>query len=114
MLAAWYDQAVIEGTPVLSGSLFGWLFGVFGQHAVTINGSVHLTPQAPELASERGIALLGHELYHVVDQRRVGWWRYLGGYVAHWRPTHICHGRRHPYEAPAYARQAEVRAALEG
>lgn len=111
-LAPWYDQGLLRGTRVLHGSLFGAVFGWFGQAAVTVNGAVHLTRRAPDLESVGGMALLAHELYHAAQQREMGWWRYLGRYVWRWRPRHISRGWEHPMEAAAYARGAEVRQAL--
>ena len=114
VLARWYGADVLDGTPVLRGSFFGRLFGSFGQHAVTINGTVHLTPHAPDVASATGTVLLGHELFHVEHQRRIGWWRYLAAYALRWRPVHLRPGGKHPCEAPTYARGREIRAALGG
>ena len=110
-LEPWYGELPGE-VPVLRGSLLGWAFGLIRQHAVTINGTVHWTSRAPELASLGGTALLGHELFHVLHQAEVGWWRYLAGYVCRWRPSHIRHGWEHPYEVDAYARGREIREAL--
>ncbi len=121
VLAHWYVDELLDSTRVLQGSLFGWLFGLSGQHAVTINGTVHLTPKAPDVGSDSATVLIGHELFHVEHQRRIGWWRYLAAYVARWRPAHVrqgwkhpYQGWKHPYEAPAYARGREIRAALGG
>ncbi len=114
VLAHWYVDELLDSTRVLQGSLFGWLFGLSGQHAVTINGTVHLTPKAPDVGSDSATVLIGHELFHVEHQRRIGWWRYLAAYVARWRPAHVRQGWKHPYEAPAYARGREIRAALGG
>ena len=110
-LEPWYGE-LPRNVRMLRGSLLGWVFGRAGQHAVTINGTVHWTSRAPELESVGGTVLFGHELFHVVHQANVGWWRYLAGYVRHWRPKHIKHGREHPYEVDAYARGEEIRAAL--
>jgi hypothetical protein len=113
-LARWYAPEVLANARILRGSVFGWVFGRFGQAGVTINRTVHLTPRAmPELESARGLALIGHELFHVAQQQEMGWWRYLARYVWRWRPKHISRGHEHPMEAPAYARGAEIRRALE-
>ena len=114
-LRHWYAEELLEKTPVLRGSFFGGAFGLFGQAAVTIDGTVHLTRHAPDdLDSVVGVALLGHELFHVVQQREIGWGRFLGKYVLSWRRWHVRDGRAHPLEAPAYARGEEIRRALEG
>jgi len=105
---------MVERTRVLRGSALGWLFGRFKQGAVTVNGTVHLTPAAPDLLSPQGTALLGHELFHVEQQAQMGWWRFLLQYVAAWRPRHVRDGRSHPLEAPAYLRGEEIGRALGG
>lgn len=111
-LEPWYDRALLDSARVYRGSLFGAVFSRFGQAAVTVNGAVHLTRKAGDLESVPGTALLAHELFHVVQQRQMGWWRYLARYLWRWRPKHINRGWEHPLEAPAYARGAEVRQAL--
>jgi hypothetical protein len=106
-LAPWYGDELPARVRLVSGSLFGWLFGLAGQHAVTINRTVHWTRHAPALETAQGTALLGHELYHVVQQQ-MGWWRFLARYLWQWRPVHTRRGYEHPMERPAYERQAEV------
>ena len=97
---------------MLQGSLFGLLFGLFGQHAVTINKSVHVTHRAPDLDSDSGTVLVGHELFHVVQQQEMGWWGFLARYVLNWRPSHVSAGWKHPLEEPAYARGTEIKQSL--
>ena len=111
-LSRWYSEDLIRSTPLLKGTFFGWLFGLFRQAAVTINKSIHLTHKAPDLASHSGVVLVGHELYHVLQQQEMGWWGFLLRYLWHWRPWHVTQGRRHPLEEPAYARGDEIRDAL--
>ena len=113
-LLHWYSEEFLESARVTHSSLFGRLFGLFGPHAVTINKTIHLTPQAPSLDSDSGIALLGHELFHVLQQEEAGWWRFLLRYLLHWRPAQIKQGSKHPLEAPAYQRQQEIRDSLRG
>ncbi len=108
ILAQWYDREILDDTTVLRGSLFGAIFGLFRQHAVTINGTVHLASGAPDPDSPLGIALLGHEFFHVMHQMQLGWWKYLLRYVGSWRPSHITNGRAHPMERPAYERGDDV------
>jgi hypothetical protein len=109
VLRQWYSDAVLVNTRVLQGSFFGWLFGLSGQHAVTINKTVHLTVNADAEGSPGRTVLIGHELFHVVQQNDMGWWRFLLSYLWHWRPTHIKHGKTHHYEAPAYDRGNAIR-----
>ena len=91
-LRRWYGEQLLEKATVLQGSFFGWLFGRFGQSAVTLNKTVHFTPRAPELESDSGIVLLGHECYHILQQHEMGWWNFLLGYLIRWRPSHIRRG----------------------
>ena len=111
-LTQWYSEHLINNTPVRQGTMFGWLFGLFGQAGVTINKTIHLTERAPDLASRSGIILIGHELYHVLQQQEMGWCRFLLCYIWYWRPRHIKNGREHPLEKPAYTRGDEIRSTL--
>ena len=113
ILGRWYDRKILDETPVLRGSLFGAIFGISKQHAVTINRTVHLTSHAPDPDTPLGIMLLGHELFHVVHQMELGWWRYLIRYLAGWRPSHISNGRNHPMERPAYERGDQLWRAMQ-
>jgi hypothetical protein len=65
---------------------------------------VHLTSHAPELDPDQGIRLVGHELFHVVQQREVGWWSFLARYLWNWRHAQTKNDRQHPMERPAYER----------
>jgi hypothetical protein len=112
-LSPWYDAELLDGVRVLQGSIAGRLFGMSGQNAVAINGTVHLTPRAADLESDKGTALLGHECFHITQQQEMGWWRYLVKYLAGWRPTHIKYGSKHPMEAAAYEREREILRALQ-
>lgn len=112
-LVRWYPHALLtENSPLIGGSLLGRLFGRFGQAAVTINKTVHLTPKAADLISLDGAVLIAHELYHVQQQQEMGWVFFFLRYVIGWRPSQRKDGRSHPLEAPAYARGNEVREAL--
>lgn len=113
-LRPWYSDALMAGTPILHGSVFGWLFGLNRNHAVTINGTVHVTRHAPPEGSLGWTALMGHELFHVEQQAAIGWWRFLARYLWRYRPHHLRNARSHPLEAPAYERGREVRERLGG
>ena len=80
-LRPWYPDEVMERVPVLRGSFFGWLFGLNGNHAVTINGTVHVTRRAPPEGSLGWTVLMGHELFHVEQQAAMGWWPFLLRYL---------------------------------
>ena len=112
-LRPWYREELLDDMRVLRGSFFGWLFGLNGNHAVTINGTVHATRRAPPEGSLAWTVLMGHELFHVEHQASMGWWRFLLRYLCSYRPRHLRSARDHPYEIPAYARGREIRAALE-
>ena len=107
-LTQWYSRELLENITIVRGSVQGSLFGLLGQRAVTINQTVHLTGRAPDLDSHWGIALLGHECFHVVQQQEMGWWTFLVRYLVNWRPWHITDGSKHPLEKPAYERQREI------
>ena len=94
-LSAWYDKRLLVETPILKSSVFGWVFGLMNQAAVTVNRVIHLTGRPPgvDLTSISGIALIGHELYHVKQQQEMGWWRFILRYMWYWRPKHITGGR---------------------
>ena len=111
-LSPWYSRDLLDAAPVLQGSFFGWLFGRFNQHAVTINKTIHLTSAAPDLESISGTVLLGHECFHIEQQQEMGWGKFLARYVSSWRPSHLKSGRNHPMERPAYDRSREIRNAL--
>lgn len=113
VLANWYDDSLMDDTPLYLGSFFGKAFGLFGQHAVTLNGKVHITSRAPDIDTDVGIALVGHEFYHVEEQLQHGWWGYLLAYIKGWRPAHISNGVSHPLERGAYARGSEVLRAVQ-
>lgn len=112
-LVRWYPRALLtENSPLVKGSLVGRLFGRWGQAAVTINKTVHLTPNAADLTSLNGAVLIAHELYHVQQQQEMGWLPFFLRYAVGWRPSQRKDGRSHSLEAPAYARGDEVREAL--
>ena len=112
VLRQWYTDAVLDNTRALERSFLGWLFGLSGQHAVTINRTVHLTKNASAEGSPGRTVLIGHELFHVVQQHDMGWWPFLLGYLWHFRPTHLKRTKTHHYEVPAYDRGSEIRAVV--
>ena len=112
VLRLWYGDDLLDGVRALRGSFFGWLFGLNGNHAVTINGTVHVTRRAPLEGSLGWTVLIGHELYHVEQQAAMGWWPFLLRYLWRYRPHHLRSARSHPYEVPACKRGAEIRAAV--
>lgn len=81
VLAPWHSESLIDDSPVLKGWLFGKFFGMFGQHAVPIRGSVYLTSHAPTLDKDFGIMLIYHELFYVQDQMARGWGSYFFAYI---------------------------------
>ena len=112
VLRQWYTDAVLDNTRVLQGSVWGWLFGLTGQHGVTINRTVHLTKNASPEGSPGRTVLIGHELFHVVQQTDMGWWPFFLGYLWHFRPAHLKSAKTHHYEVPAYDRGRAIRAVV--
>jgi hypothetical protein len=104
-----YSDAVLDDTRVLEGSFFGWLFGLTGQHAVTINKTVHLTKNVKSEGTPGRTVLIGHELFHVVQQNDMGWWRFILSYLWHYRPAHLKSAKTHDYEVPVYDRGKAIR-----
>jgi len=111
-LRPWYYEPSLRRAKIVRGSLFGLIFGASGQKAVTINQTVHLTRRADSPDTPAGIALIGHELFHVEQQRQSGWWRFFFRYLRDWRPAHRRRGWEHPLEKPAYERGREIRESL--
>lgn len=102
----WYKES-LKTTRILRGSFFGFLFGLFGQWAVTINQTIHLTPAFHHDInnSSIGMGVIAHELFHVEQQREMGFGKFLWQYILNWRPRHIRDGKAHPLEILAYERQ---------
>jgi len=97
--------------------LICFIFGIFGQWAVTWNGTIHLTKRAPFIVEDLGVLsrrdckdstesyadvlwLISHECLHVQQQREMGWWRFLFAYGIQW----VRHrgGSKNKFEGPAY------------
>lgn len=107
ILKEWYDESLLA-TPIFVGTRIGAFFGLLGQRATTINGVVHLTSNAQHPHTDERIALIGHELFHVEEQKRIGWGRYLWNYLRLWRPIHLAKGHLHPMESGAYDREIVI------
>ena len=108
LLKDWYSHDLMASTSIKYTGLWARFFGLLGQHAVTLNGTIHITQHAPGLDTDMGIMLIGHELYHVGQQMHRSWWGYLLEYARGWRPRHIWNATSHPLEVPAYQRGDEV------
>ncbi len=94
-----------------------------GAAAVTFGERVLFSAGAwPAVARRepRGVALVAHEVVHVLQYRRLGWWRmllsYVGGYLAGrvQGRTHAASYRRLPAEREAFARGRALAELLAG
>ncbi len=118
-LRPWFETGLDVSTVELqSRGLLSFLFGIFGQWAVTWNGTVHVTFRAPFMVETKEVTsrlegmdakealanalwLISHECLHVQQQRDMGWWRFLLAYVWEWLRHRGEAGNR--FEGPAYA-----------
>ena len=101
-----------ELPEIITDSIICKIFGLGRNWAVTLNGKVYMTPlffqRQEEDAAKYGawyanrqyFALYSHEIYHAVEQRKLGMVKYLSKYI----PLMLKWGGRskHPMEAPAY------------
>tara|TARA_R100001530_G_C4312191_1_gene153367 strand:- start:601 stop:1092 length:492 start_codon:yes stop_codon:yes gene_type:complete len=101
-----------ELPEIITDSIICKIFALGRNWAVTLNGKVYMTPlffqRQKEDEAEYGawyanrqyFALYSHEMYHAVEQRRLGMVKYLSKYI----PLMLKWGGRskHPMEAPAY------------
>jgi len=83
-------------------SFLGFLFGLFPNVAITIFGTVNLTPRfyRKEVSQEYLFSIYAHEIYHAIDQKRTGHIKWLIKYLI----LFVRYGSRrgHPMELPAY------------
>ena len=101
-----------ELPEIITDSIICKIFSLGRNWAVTLNGKVYMTPlffQRQEedtakygawYANRQYFALYSHEMYHAVEQRKLGMVNYLSKYI----PLMLKWGGRskHPMEAPAY------------
>lgn len=101
-----------ELPEIITDSIICKIFALGRNWAVTLNGKVYMTPlffqRQKEDEAEYGawyanrqyFALYSHEMYHAVEQRKLGMVKYLSKYI----PLMLKWGGRskHPMEAPAY------------
>ena len=102
-----------ELPEIITDSIICKVFSLGRNLAVTLNGKVYLTPlffkrqkedeakYGAWYANRKYFALYSHEMYHSVEQRKLGMVKYLSKYL----PLMLKLGGRskHPMEAPAYA-----------
>ena len=102
-----------EFPEIITDSIIGKIFALGKNNAVTLNSKVYITPlflqrQEEEettygawYAKRHFFALYSHEVYHALEQRRLGMVKFLSKYI----PLMLKWGGRskHPMEAPAYA-----------
>ena len=114
-LAPWFTEDELALFRYTDSSLIAWVFrNVFKQGAVTWNKVVNFARRSYDPEHFAGKALIAHELFHILHQDRIGWWRYLGTYVFYkLNPRYWRRGvKQHPMERDAYALQDEVERAL--
>ena len=102
-----------ELPEIITDSIICKIFSLGRNWAVTLNGKVYLTPlffkrqeedkakYGAWYANRQYFALYSHEMYHAVEQRKLGMVKFLSKYI----PLMLKWGGRskHPMEAPAYA-----------
>ena len=74
----------LSEVTVVQGSILGAAFGFLGQLAVTVRGTVHLTPRGVRRMGEsegEALRIYAHEAYHVVQQQDMRWTTWLAVYV---------------------------------
>ena len=108
MKKEWGERVTLSAEVKLAPNWVSVVFGWMGQRGVTINGTIYMTPHWERLAWQGGnlkwmyqFTDLAHELYHVNQQRNVGWGRFLWRYMVMW-PSHWRRQWEHPFEVPAY------------
>ena len=101
-----------ELPEIITDSIICKIFSLGRNWAVTLNGKVYMTPlffqrqeedtakYAAWYANRQYFALYSHEMYHAIEQRKLGMVTYLSKYI----PLMLKWGGRskHPMEAPAY------------
>lgn len=106
-LATWYEPRIIDNTKIWKDTFWDWFFGLFGNQAVTLNKTIYISINAPLNNDKKYLVLLAHEFYHVVEQYKYGWWKYLFKYVKnfprYWKQPYL-----HPMEKSAYERGEEA------
>lgn len=113
---AWLDSSgLVDGEADLAKvglhttGIAAWWVRSRGRSAMTIGN--HIWFSAPEKMRSR--PLLVHELVHVAQYRRMTTPLFLVRYFVHVARRGFKYGRDLPFEAPAYARQAQARALIE-
>ena len=106
------EEETTELPEIITDSIICKIFSLGRNWAVTLNGKVYMTPlffqrqkededkYGAWYANRRYFALYSHEMYHAIEQRKLGMVKYLSKYI----PLMLKWGGRskHPMEAPAY------------
>ena len=89
-----------------------WLFGRFHRTAVTFGRSIYFVQGHYEPSTPYGLGLIAHELVHVGQYRRYGFWGFLARYLWQLARAGFRYGEHLPLEQPGYALQHQVEATL--
>jgi hypothetical protein len=102
-------EANLDRVSLHASGFPAWWVRRRGRSAITIGN--HIWFSAPEKA--RGRPLLVHELVHVAQYRRMTVPVFIARYAWHLARNCFRYSRDLPFEAPAYARQAQARAMVD-
>ena len=95
----------LSGVSLHVGGPPGWYLRLVHRSAITLGHHVWFVSEA----RRDDASLLAHELVHVEQYRELGVPRFLARYLRDLVNAGFRYSRNLPLEAPAYARQAEVR-----
>ena len=110
-LEPWVDRGLLERTRVSTGARWEWLPLALGTGAVTLGRHVFFRSERYDIATARGMALIGHESQHVGQYAELGIPRLLFAYARGQFSAGFSHDD-HPMERDLVARQQEIRQAL--
>jgi len=111
-LARYVPRENLERMKVVTGRPGRWLPAVLNTGAMTFGDHVVFRAGRYRIDSPRGLALIAHESLHIGQYREMGSFRFAWRYVRGLFSSRFDHDR-HPMEAGAVARQAEIRKSLE-
>jgi len=111
-LARYVPRENLERMKAVTGRPWRWLPAALKTGAMTFGDHVVFRAGRYRIDSSRGLALIAHESLHIGQYREIGYLRFAWRYARGLFSSHFDHDR-HPMEAAAVAKQAEVLRALE-
>jgi hypothetical protein len=111
-LARYVPRENLVGMRAVTGRPWRWLPAVLNTGAMTFGDHVVFRAGRYRIDSPRGLALIAHESLHIGQYREMGHFRFAWRYARGLFASRFDHDR-HPMEAAAVVKQAEVRRALE-